>query len=139
MFLRSVLFACGVLAVVSPAAGQANAVCEDANFRIYFSHDSDALDADGQRMLDVAERSVAGCAYAELHVRVDGAHARQRGQAIVAASAGRSWDVARVEQRVARAEPVSLGDGPDYAEVVMTPNHLPAGAPPIEDDADIGV
>ena len=138
MVLRSVLFACSVLAMASPAAGQSTAVCEDADFRIYFSHDSDALDAVGQRMLDVALRSVAGCAYAELHVRVDGAHARQRGQAIVAASASRAFDVARVEQRVRGHDPVSVGDSPDYAEVLMTPNHLPAGAPPVA-DADIGV
>jgi len=139
MFLRSMLICtAAIVGAVASASAQAPAQCADANFRIYFSHGATTLDADAQRMLEIAERSVAGCGYSELHVRVDGAHARQRGNAILRASAGRSWDVARVEQRTTRTEPVSAPNTLEYAEVVMTPQHLPAGAP-VREPGDVGV
>jgi hypothetical protein len=139
MFLRSVVFAgaAAMLGVAASAAAQTAPRCEDTTFRVYFSGGSTALDAEALRVLEIAERNVADCAYAELHVRVNGPRAYRRGQAILAAADSRVWDVARVEQRVG-VQDVSISDGPQYAEVVMTPNRLPAGAPvPRETDAGV--
>ena len=137
MFLRSILFAGAVIGVAASASAQTAPRCAEANFRVYFSQDSAALDADARRVLEIAERNVADCAYAELRVRVSGPRAYQRGQAILAAADSRAWDVARVEQR-ARVRDVSFSGGPEYADVVMTPNRLPAGAPVLP-ERDAGV
>lgn len=139
MFLRSVLFVCAaaMIGVAASATAQTAPRCADTNFRLYFTEDSTALGAEARRTLEIAERNVADCAYAELRVRVDGPRAYQRGQAVLAAADGRVWDVARVEQR-ARSQRAVLGAGPDYAEVVMTPNRLPAGAPVLP-ERDVGV
>ena len=136
MFLRSILFAGAVIGVAASASAQTAPRCADANLRVYFSHESAALDANARRVLEIAERSVADCAYAELRVRVSGPSAYQRGQAILAAADGRAWDVARVER--ARVDDASFSGGPEYAEVVMSPNRLPVGAPVLP-EPDVGV
>jgi hypothetical protein len=136
MFLRSALLACAAV-MLGVAAAEPAPRCADTNFRLYFNESSATLDAEARRTLEIAERNVADCAYAELRVRVEGPRAYERGRAVLAAADGRAWDVARVEQR-ARSQRAVLGAGPDYAEVVMTPNRLPAGAP-VMPERDVGV
>jgi hypothetical protein len=130
MSLRFVMLSCAaamiVAAVASAEAREGAARCEQTSFRIYFQHDSAALDDAAWQVLSVAERDVGGCGYAELHVMVDPASARaaERGQAIRAAANGRAWNVVRLERLPALRRAV-FGAGPDYAEVTMTPNVLP--------------
>ena len=129
MFLRSAMLACAAAAIVSTAAfaqTAAPARCEEASFRIYFTQGSATLDATAMEMLDAAERTIAGCAYSELHVTVDGANAAARGAAIRTALNDRAWNVVRIEPRGMRL--ASLHGGPDYAEVLMTPRAVPARA-----------
>lgn len=132
MFLRSAAFAfTATLAFLAPAhAEQAqNAQCQEMSFRVYFEPGSAALSQDAMQMLDVAERNVAGCSYAELHVTVDPASplAAARGQAIMAAADGRSWNVASIEP-IGMTRMASYG-GPEFAEVMMTPRVMPTTAP----------
>ena len=87
MLVRSVLLSCALLVAgaAAPAmADEANGQCQATSFRVYFQHGSAALDETGVQMLNVAERAVAACDYAELHVSVDASHplAVARGQAM---------------------------------------------------------
>jgi hypothetical protein len=129
MFWHSALLGCAALAFMTlPAVADApqSARCEEMSFRVYFDHGSTALDPMAMQTIAFAESRVAGCAYAEMHVRVDpGArYARAR------------WNVARIEPRdgVQRA---SLSNGPDFAEVLMTPRVLPQT--PTLTDRNVGV
>ena len=133
MFVRSALMSCALLVAgaAAPAMAQeANGQCQATSFRVYFQHGSAAMDETGMQMLNVAERAVAACEYAELHVSVDASSplAVQRGQAIQAAAQGRSWDLVAVEPR-SGMQRASYSDGPEYAEVTMTPNVMPVNAP----------
>ena len=131
MSLRFVMLSCAAALIVSGAAmaqtRDSAARCEQTNFRIYFQHGSAVLDDTAQQVLATAERNVGGCGYAELHVMVDPAsgQAAERSQAIRAAANARAWNVVRVERLPALRQAV-YGGGPDYAEVTMTPNVLPA-------------
>src|SRR5262249_54085446 len=135
---RAALLACAAVAMAvaaQPVAADtpASAQCEEMNLRVYFAHGSAALDPMAREMLNVAERHVGACPYAEMHVRVDVSepYAQARGQAIMAAAHGRAWNVARVEpQGGMRA--ASLSSGPDFAEVLMTPRVMPP-APQLTD------
>lgn len=139
---RAALLACAVVAMAAaaqpvaadtPQNEQTSAQCEEMNLRVYFAHGSAALDPMGREMLQVAERHVAACPYAEMHVRVDVSepYAQARGQAIMAAAHERTWNVAHIEpQGGMRA--ASLSSGPDFAEVLMTPRVMPP-APQLTD------
>jgi len=129
MLMRWAVLASGAAlaaAIFSPASAETSAQhCDEANLRIYFAQGETTLNAEAENVLRVAEQQVAQCDYAELRVLLDAAapHARERGEAIVAAADGRAWDVARVERR----DGAAAAPGPDYAEVVMTPRALPVG------------
>jgi hypothetical protein len=75
----------------------------------------------------VGQRDVGACRYAELHVMVDPASGRaaQRAHAIRAAANARAWNVVRLE-RLPALHRAAFSAGPDYAEVMMTPNVMPA-------------
>lgn len=131
MFLRCALLASAVAvaaAVLAPASADtaAAARCEEATLRIYFAHGDAALSPAAEQALRAAERGVADCPYAEMRVLVDAGapRAHERGQAILNAADSRRWDVARIERR-APLQRVSAG--PDFAEVLMSPNALPVG------------
>ena len=134
MFLRCALLASATAicaAMLAPASADtslASARCDEANFRIYFAPEEARLDPVAVQALRLAERGVADCGYAELHVLVDASasKARERGAAIVAAADARAWNVVRVERR---APMQRVSAGPDFAEVVMTPRVMPAGEP----------
>ena len=134
MLVRSALMSCALLvagAAAAPAmAEEANGQCQATSFRIYFQHGSAALDETGVQMLNVAERAVAACDYAELHVSVDASSplAVERGRAIQAAAQGRSWDLVAIEPR-SGMQHASYNDGPEYAQITMTPNVMPVNAP----------
>lgn len=121
MFLRTAIVAAALAATAAPVFAEPaqDARCEATSFRVYFGHNSAALDQTTREMLDVAERNMAGCEYAELRVSVDAnsAYAQQRANAIRAAANDRSWDAVRVEPR-SGAQRASFG--PEYAEVTMT-------------------
>jgi hypothetical protein len=131
MSLRVVTLACAATALVSVAAfAQARTAtprCEQTDFRIYFQHGSAVLDDSARDLLAAAERDASGCRYAELHVMLDPASgpAFARGQAIRAAANGRAWNVVRLERRPA-LQRAAFNAGPDYAEVTVTPNVMPA-------------
>ena len=122
MFLRTALVAAALVATAAPVFAEPaqSARCEATSFRVYFGHDSAALDQATREMLDVAERNMAGCAYAELRMSVDAssAYAQQRANAIRTAANDRDWDAVRVEPR-GGTQRASFG-GPEYAEVTMT-------------------
>lgn len=127
MLWRSALVVCAaaMMAALSAPAHADAARCEETNFRIYFEHGSAALDQTAIEALDLAERNVAGCSYAALHVSLDRASpvARQRAAAIRTAAHGRAWNVVRVDRR--GIQQVSFdGGGPEFAEVSMTPRVL---------------
>jgi hypothetical protein len=131
MFARSAMFVCAAafVAVAQPAfADDANQRCAAQSFRIYFQHGSATLDDTAMQMLDAAERSVADCDYAELHVAVDASspQARARANAIRAAADGRAWNEVRVSQNSAIRD---VSFGPEFAEVQMTIEATPAGEP----------
>lgn len=113
--------------VALPAAAEApaQATCEQTNFRVYFDHGSTSLNDMAIETITAATRTMEGCAYAELHVNVDTSspYAARRGQAVLAAANGHEWDVARVEPRMVM--PVTYSSGPDFVDVVMTPNVMP--------------
>ncbi len=131
MSLRFVMLSAAAAVMVSAVAlaeaREAASRCEQTSFHIYFQHGSAALDDTARQVLAAAERNVGGCGYAELHVMVDPAsgQAAARGQAIRGAANARAWNVVRVERRSALHR-AAFGGGPDYAEVTMTPNVLPA-------------
>lgn len=112
--------------------------CAETTFRVYFQHDSAALDPAVAQMLDVASRGVAQCDYAELRVTVDASSqfAAQRADAIEAAANGRAWDAVRIEPRMTHR--ASAG-GPEYAEVTMTPNASTTASRPLPSRTDTGV
>jgi hypothetical protein len=121
MFLRTAIVAAALAAAAAPVFAEPaqNARCEATSFRVYFGHNSAALDDATREMLDVAERNVAGCDYAELRIAVDAnsAYAQQRADAIRNAANERSWDSVRVEPRGGMQR---ASYGPEYAEVTMT-------------------
>lgn len=121
MFLRTAFVAAALAAVAAPVFAEPaqNARCEATSFRVYFGHNSATLDQATQEMLDVAERNVAGCDYAELRIAVDAnsAYAQQRANAIRTAANDRDWDQVRVEPRGGMQR---ASYGPEYAEVTMT-------------------
>lgn len=121
MFLRTALVAAALAAAAAPVFAEPaqSARCEATSFRVYFSHNSAALDDATREMLDVAERNVAGCDYAELRISVDAnsADAQRRANAIRAAANDRDWDSVRVEPRGGMQR---ASYGPEYAEVTMT-------------------
>lgn len=131
MTMRSVLMACAALSVGALAANAAMADvrparCEASNLRVYFSHGSSTLDPLARETLAAAQTNMADCDYAEVHVRVDaaGAQSQARGQAVLAALNGRSWNVARIEPRTLNTR-ASMSSSPEHVEVAMTPEHLP--------------
>lgn len=139
--LRSFAVVCAaVLSSVAVAQAETEAApgCDETTFRVYFQHDSAALDPGVEQMLDVASRGVAQCEYAELHVIVDASSplAAARGAAIEAAADGRDWDAVRVEPRTVHA--ASAG-GPEYAEVTMTPEASTTAPRALPDRTDTGV
>ncbi len=117
-------------AVAAPVFAEPSAAerCEAMSFRVYFQHGSAALDDTALQMLDAAERSVVDCAYSELNVAVDASspQARARANAIRAASDGRAWNAVRVSAMPSTRD---VSYGPEYAEVLMTPDVMPEGAP----------
>jgi hypothetical protein len=120
MFLRTAIVAAALAAAAPVFAEPAqSARCEASSFRVYFGPNSAALDDTTREMLDVAERNVAGCDYAELRIAVDAnsAYAQQRANAIRTAANDRAWDAVRVEPR-GNMQRASFG--PEYAEVTMT-------------------
>src|SRR5262245_35134651 len=131
MSLRFFALSCAAALIVSGAAlaqtRYSAARCEQTSFRIYFQHGSAVLDASARQVLAAAERNVGGCGYAELHVMLDpaSAPAAARGQAIRTAANARAWNVVRIERRPALHD-VAFSGGPDFADVTMTPNVLPA-------------
>ena len=135
MSLRSILIS-STIATIALAAGAAIAQarqpasalrCEQTSVRIYFQHGSAALDDTARQLLGAAARNVGACHYTELHVMLDPANGRaaERGQAIRAAADGRAWNVVRIERRAALRR-AAYSAGPEFAEVMMTPNHMPA-------------
>lgn len=137
--LRSTLFACAAMfAMLAPAnAEQQNARCEDMSFRVYFAHGSAQLDDTAMQMLALAERNVAGCAYAELHVAFNASAplANERGRAILAAADGRAWNVTRVERM--QMQRASMSSSPDFAQVTMSSRVMPVA--PQTTTSDVGV
>lgn len=137
--LRSFAVVCAaVLSSVAVAQAETAAApgCAETTFRVYFQHDSAALDPAVSQMLDVASRNVAQCDYAELRVTVDASSrfAAQRAEAIETAAAGREWDAVRVEPRTMHR----VSSGPDYAEVTMSPN-VSTATPAMPARTDAGV
>lgn len=129
---RSAAFALCALAgfYVAPASAETTAAqCQDMSFRVYFSQGSDDLSPAALETIQAAARDMAGCTYAELHVSVDAAspHAAQRGQAILAAMNGRTWNVMQVEPVMSRQ--VSYGAAPAFAEVTMSSTPLTSRTP----------
>lgn len=138
MVLRSACFAAAALcALAAPAwADEADtAQCAPANFRVYFAHDSASLDDIALQTMQVAERQMAGCAHAELRVAVDASSplANQRAAAIRAAASAQHWDAVRVEPMMLHR--AALSDGPEHAEVTMSPE--PLGAAPVRNGAGV--
>lgn len=140
---RSAVFAsvAMIASLASPALAQTDAgapdVCAATSFRIYFEHGSDALTPMAMETLNAAARNVAGCDYAELHVAAQsGAHAR-RGDAVLAALNGRSWDVARVEPWAMTH--VTYSSAPEFVEVSMTPYRMAVPVEPTTTTGDVGV
>lgn len=140
---RTALIACAsmsIAAFAAPALAETSAqdgACEATSFRVYFREGSAELDSTARQMMDVAERQIAACSYAELRVTVDASSpvAAERAQAIAAAAAGRSWDATRIEPRMMSTQRASYG--PEYAEVVMTPHASTHEAPAMP--GDVGV
>lgn len=128
MFLRSALFAAASVMMASAAAPAlaetptADAACEATSFRIYFRDGATRLDPIALQTIEVAERNVATCGYAELRVTLDASDplVSERAEAIRTATAGRAWDAVRVDAR-AMTQNVAMRGGPDYATVMMTP------------------
>src|SRR5262249_54074218 len=115
-----------------------SARCEEMAFRIYFDHGSTTLDPMALQTLAFAQSRDAGCAYAEMHGRVDPStpQARSRGEAIMRAATARHWNLARIEPRDG-LQRASLSNGPAYAEVLMTPRVMPQT--PALTDRNVGV
>lgn len=129
MLVRSAMFVCAAAAIASTAAlaqtSASPALCEETTFRIYFAHNSAALNSNARELIDAAERNVAGCSHSELQVAVRGPRAAARGAAIRTALNDRAWNAVHLTPlRLQRASA-----GPDYAEVLMTPRVLPAPPP----------
>jgi CRISPR/Cas system-associated protein Csx1 len=144
MLLRSAAIACAtatIAALAAPAAAESLAVasarCEATSFRIYFAHGASTLTPAALETIEAAARSVAGCAYTELHVAVDasGPYAARRAAAIRTVAEARGWDAVRIAPRSF----VNVGSSPDYAEVEITPNPAPTldTSTPAETDAGV--
>jgi hypothetical protein len=148
MFLRSAMFACASVLMISaaaPAMAEISAApppaapCADMSFRIYFSHGSSELNALAMETLARAERAAAACDYSELRVTVDATspQAAERAEAIRAATTGRSWDAVHVAPQV-MAHHASYDDGPEYAAIVMSPvATTPNNAPIVSTDSGV--
>ncbi len=139
MLMRSTLLACAAImmaAMFAPASADVAAPCEETSFRIYFAEGSTSIDPTARHMMNVAERQVAGCAYAALRVSIDGAspHASSRAAAIREAADDRVWDAVQIDPRgTAQRAP----EAPEFAEVTVTPRPLaPAEA---DDEGAAGV
>jgi hypothetical protein len=134
MFLRSAAaFAFAAMAMLAaPATAETTqpARCQEMNLRVYFDHGSATLSPEAMQMLEAAERNVSECGYAELRVAVDATSgfAMARGEAIMTAMDGRSWNVARVEP-MTMTHMAAYGAGPEFAEVVLSPRPLPMTTP----------
>jgi hypothetical protein len=130
----AVLSTVAVVQAETPAAPG----CAETTFRVYFQHDSAALDPAVAQMLDVASRGVAQCEYAELRVTVDASspYAADRAEAIEAAAEGRAWDAVRVEPRMSHR---ASSGGPEYAEVTMSPNASTDAPRQMPERTDAGV
>lgn len=114
----------------------APAPCGDAlNMRVYFSSGSSTLDPIATEMLRTAERQMAECDYAELHVMVaPSSLARARGQAILARANDDVWDVAQVH-RTQMTQRAAVTAAPDYVDVAMTTYELDVDEPMDEPQA----
>lgn len=136
--MRTALFACAALAAATaPAfAQQETARCAETSFRVYFAQDSGAIDADTQRILDIASRNMEGCDYSEIRVALDASDrlSMQRGRAIAAALDEQSFDATHFTPRP-MTQPASFG--PDYAEVTLSP--APSQPQILRDEADTGI
>lgn len=141
MFVRATVLACASVMVMSAAAmAEPHAVgrCEDMNVRIYFDHGSAQLNPLALQTLAAAERNVSGCHYRAMRVRLDTSStlAAARGHAILAATHGNAWNVARAEA-MSPTQRASYGPGPEFAEVAMAGHVLPANAAPVETEAGV--
>jgi hypothetical protein len=135
MLTRIALIAAALMvgANAAPAAAEEPAQCDATSFRIYFDRDSASLNADARRAIDIAERAVVECGYAELNVSLAPSPlARARGAAIVAAAEDRAWDKVSVAPRSAQR----VAGGPEFAEVTMTPHVTMAS--PAQDEEERG-
>lgn len=138
---RNAVFASAAALIASLSApAQADATarssrCEEMNFRVYFDRDSARLSPAALETLHTAQRNVQGCSYAELHVLAESGRLQsQRGRAIVAAMHGRAWNVVRVERQ--QFAQTAYG-GPEFVEVLTTPNHVPARSPLNDQEAGV--
>ncbi len=136
--MRTVLFACAAFAAVAaPAfAQQAPARCAETSFRVYFQQDSSALDAETQRMLDIAAANIEGCDYSEIRVALDASDrlSVQRGRTIAAALDEQNFDATHLTPR-SMTQRASFG--PDYAQVTLSPTR--SQPEQLRTDADTGV
>lgn len=143
MFLRSAALACAAILVsmtapaIAETPGAESNRCEAMSLRVYFSHGSAQLSPMAAEALDAASRNVADCDYSELHVAIDASNslATRRGNAIVNALSNRAWDVARIERTGAHS--VAYSNGPEFAEVTMTPNVMPVTNAITSNDAGV--
>jgi hypothetical protein len=143
MIIRTAIAACAAAMIVAApsfadAPAQAAPNCAETSFRVYFAPGSARLDSTTNEILDVAARGIAECPYAELRIAVDASSplAARRGQAIAAAVSERDWNQVRIEPR--GAQRVSHDSGPEYAEVVMSPNASATPATPLPTTPNIG-
>lgn len=140
MCVRTALFACAAMfAVAAPASAEdTSARCEAMNVRVYFGHGSATLNDAAREMLDVAERRVANCSYAELHVAADGSTrlGAARAEAIRAALNDRAWNATYVAQGE-MMQPAAYASGPDFVEVTMSPTPMTPTAPAPRNEAGV--
>ena len=135
------MFACAAMfaAAAAPAfADEAPARCEAMNVRVYFAQGSATLNDAAREMLDAAERQVADCAYAELHVAADTSTrtGRARAEAIQTALDGRAWNATYVASR-GMMQRASYASGPDFVEVTLSPEPLTLQAPAPRTEAGV--
>lgn len=132
MFVRTAMFACAALVTAAaPSFAEENtARCDTMNVRVYFAQGSATLNEAARETLAAAERQVADCSYAELHVATDTSTrtGRARAEAIRTALNDRAWNATYVASRemLRRA---SYASGPDFVEVTMSPEPLTIDAP----------
>src|SRR5690348_16183826 len=129
MLMRTTLVVCAatLVAALSAPASADPARCEETNFRVYFEHGSASLDQTALEAMNLAERNVAGCSYAALHVSLDRSnpYAEARAASIRAAARGRTWNAVRIDQYGVQQASFDAGS-PEFAQVTMTTHPLPA-------------